>query len=187
MLFNIVSPDDLVFCVPLTFTSFLDENLKDQWTSIFGACNEVAENNRHREASEIPSPLFDIISLLQCIAPGMILAYKDVGTTSMAIPYTCSGVPPLSWMDKHTSVLNDIFHNPGRIEELRDARLALDMEEANLENEDPYLDRGDFFDDDDRYSGYDFADTADAESLDYEYCDIQCGYCGHCADNVYIP
>jgi len=177
MLFNIVSPDNVVFCIPLTFSSFLDEDCKDEWTNIVRGCNRF---------DDISSPLFDILSMLQCIAPGMILAYKDVGTSAIATPMWCTGVPPLSWMDKHTSLLNDIFHNPGRIEELRDARIALDLEEANLGNEDPLHDRGDFFDDDDHWSRYDFTDNGGTESLDYEYCDLECGYCGECVKKVYV-
>ncbi|KIJ38895.1 hypothetical protein M422DRAFT_32970 [Sphaerobolus stellatus SS14] len=192
MLFNIAPlSESFIFSLPLSFSSFFDDALNTQWSSIFDGCDKLLEVEMEfgekslTNKGSFPPPLVDIVYLLQCFAPGMLLV-----SPQEALGATVRGLPSLKWIDENSKILQDIFLKPEILQGLRSASIDFDFQDymerrLTTSNTPPaeeafydYADRDWSVDDDN------WVNKSEYESLDYEYCDIGCGYCGHCADAV---
>jgi len=104
----------LVF--PRHFSAFTDPELAQDWATMFAnlimtshSPDSATKNIYQLGRAGTPAPLQNIIYLLQCISPGMLIVRSypsdDVGETCV----TDCGLPPALWVGEHIEDLEDIF------------------------------------------------------------------------------
>lgn len=105
MLFSI-RKDDLHLQLPAHVYTFFSPNRQRQWETIFHS--NVFCRPRHAF-----KPLNNILDLLQCLLPGVIVLVMEEVIPGAKKCITTRGLPPLLWMQEYSAMLEDIFGYKG--------------------------------------------------------------------------
>ena len=146
--------------LPASFDSFFDFSQGDNWGRMFRCLNTKRESRLYIDE---PTPLADIFYLLQTLSPGMLVIYHIGEMDGVGKEERTSALPPITWVEEHKELLQSIFRDTGRYDNL----LAASADGRGRAVE--------------MISSYDDWTTNVYARRDFRVCGRYCGYCGYCA------
>lgn len=169
---------DVQLHLPLTFSSFLDDNNKETWGRMFG--NHCLFDPRRQNRSnaslfiDSPTPMSDIFYLLQTLTPGMLLIAREDDIDEVGELLTTRALPSVGWVKDHQVMLEIVFGSEERYQKLLAAVTGPGLSPKSFHEE--WVTRYDYDDDSAYYTNI----WGQREVLDYTACDQECGNCGRC-------
>ena len=156
--------------LPASFSSLLEPSEVDKWSEMFNLFHAKRDRLNGKLIIDSPTPLADIFYLLQTLLPGMLLIYRideydDLGEEER----TCA-LPPATWVELHKELLQRIFGDTERYDQLLEAAA-----DRGLAEEVKMISSYESYD-----SGFYTNCYGQREMRDFTACDKECGYCGTC-------
>jgi hypothetical protein len=192
---NAENHSEPILSLPKWLSLLMDQSQKSHWfNAVFQDATNVADfNDFERDCSRshgLPPVLLDIVFISQCLAPGLILICWHEGFEAGIKQIRARALPPADWFNKHSDMVREILSNAHIFNQLEaeiieGSKGVIDMTavgELVLQEEFEEHSRSDDSDPRRRMEGVLFWDDHDSDGRDYEYCDLECGYCGRCAD-----
>jgi len=113
--------------LPTNASSFFSPERRVQWQMVFHSA--TFPTMRH----SVP-PIANILHLLQCLLPGMLVIVKVEDVQGQGVYTTSRGLPPAEWVDTHRQLLCDIFgtsHYRRLFRAASDSRIAFKVERGS--------------------------------------------------------